>query len=388
MRVTAFLRALAGLLVACLCTGAFAKTITVQQGDSLWSLAQRHGTDVATLRELNALTSDTLRVGQSLLLPGDQAAEAPQTVTVGKGDTLYEIALQHGVSVEDLIAFSNLVGTVIHPGQVLQLAAGDSTPDPLLVTLAAGDSLWLLARRYDTTVDAIATATGLAASATLKVGTQLTIPGQYAANDVDVGGPAPVEVVVARGDTLWAIAQRYDSNVSALMSANGLTSQGLQVGQRLRIVPGAEVRATRAAEPKPIISDAAAVPMVWPAAGAITSRFGYRQLRVSGSNFHTGLDIDGDTGDPILNAVAGTVTHSGWRGGYGNLVIVTQGNTEYYYAHASELLVNEGDEVVVGQLLARVGSTGNSTGSHLHFEVRVDGDPVDPLPILESTAVR
>lgn len=368
--------------------GAFAQSITVRQGDSLWSLAQRHGTDVDTLRQLNALTSDTLRVGQTLQLPGEHPTEAPQTVTVGKGDTLYEISLQYGVSIEALIAYNDLAGTVIHPGQVLQLAAGDSAPDPLTVTLGAGDSLWLLARRYGTTVAAIAAANNISASATLQVGASLTIPGQYAGNDVDVGGPAPVEVVVARGDTLWAIAQRYDSNVSALMSANGLTSQDLHVGQRLRIVSGAEVRATRAAEPRPIISSAAGAPMIWPAEGSITSRFGYRQLRVSGSNFHTGLDIDGDTGDPILNAVAGVVTHAGWRGGYGNLVVVSNGNTEYFYAHASEVLVSEGQEVVVGQLIARVGSTGNSTGSHLHFEVRVDGDPVDPLPILESTAIR
>ena len=77
---------------------------------------------------------------------------------------------------------------------------------------------------------------------------------------------------------------------------------------------------------------------------------------------------------------------SGWQGGYGYLVIVEDGDTEYYYAHASELLVNEGQRVAAGDLIARIGSTGNSTGSHLHFEIRVNGDPVDPLPILETNA--
>jgi len=288
--------------------------------------------------------------------------------------------------VEALIAFNDLDGTVIHPGQELVLAPGERIPEMLEVTLGVGDSLWVLARRHDSTVDEIAAANGIDRDATLRVGDRLVIPGRYAASDVDVGGPVPIEVVVAANDTLWGLANRYDSNVAAIISTNNLTTDRLQVGQRLRILPGAELNATRAAVPTPILSDAAGAPMVWPLVGVITSRFGYRQLRVSGSNFHTGLDIDGDTGDPIVAAVAGTVTFSGWRGGYGNLVIVTNGNTDYYYAHASELLVSEGTEVKVGQLLALVGSTGNSTGSHLHFEVRVDGDYVDPLPILETTA--
>ncbi len=382
------LRALSGTLVLCLCAGAFAKTITVQQGESLWGLAQKHGTDVETIRQLNGLTSDLLKVGQALQLPGEEAEAdiEPATVIVRPGDTLYEIALRHGVTVEALIAFNDLDGTVIHPGQELVLAPGERIPEMLEVTLGVGDSLWVLARRHDSTVDEIAAANGIDRDATLRVGDRLVIPGRYAASDVDVGGPVPIEVVVAANDTLWGLANRYDSNVAAIISTNNLTTDRLQVGQRLRILPGAELNATRAAVPTPILSDAAGAPMVWPLVGVITSRFGYRQLRVSGSNFHTGLDIDGDTGDPIVAAVAGTVTFSGWRGGYGNLVIVTNGNTDYYYAHASELLVSEGTEVKVGQLLALVGSTGNSTGSHLHFEVRVDGDYVDPLPILETTA--
>lgn len=387
MCVPALRRAFVATIVICLCSGALARTITVQQGESLWGIAKKHGTDVETLRQLNNLTSDLLRVGQQLRLPGGEDGEgAPATVTVRPGDTLYEISLRHGVSVASLIAYNDLDGTMIHPGQELVLSPGETPPEPLEVVLGVGDSLWVLSRRYETSIDEIAAANNISRDATLRVGDRLVIPGRYAASDVDVGGPTPVEVVVGANDTLWGIAVRYDSNVSAIMSANNLTSDRLHVGQRLRIVPGAEVNATRAAAPTPILSDAAGAPMVWPLDGIITSRFGYRQLRVSGSNFHTGLDIDGNTGDPIVAAVAGTVTYSGWRGGYGYLVVITNGNTDYYYAHASQLLVEEGAQVQVGQLIARVGSTGNSTGPHLHFEVRVDGEPVDPLPILETTA--
>lgn len=371
---------------------ASAKTITVQPGDSLWGIARRYDTDVATLKSLNGLTTDALKPGQSLTVPGndeEEPAAPPTTVKVRAGDTLYDIALANGLSVSDLIAFNDLDGNLIHPGQELRLVAGDSVPGPLVVKVNVGDSLWVLARRYDTTVAAIAAANDLSASATLRVGTELTIPGQYAASDVDVGGPLPMTVVVAKGDTLWTLSQRYNSSVAALKSANSLKGDALFVGQELRILPGTDIAATvaRAAEP-PVARPVGSSAMIWPITGAITSRFGYRQLRVSGSNFHTGLDIDGNTGDPIQAARAGTVSFAGWHGGYGNLVIVTNGNTDYYYAHASKLLVAEGATVEVGDVIALVGSTGNSTGSHLHFEMRVDGEMVDPLPHLETHAAR
>ncbi|HNQ99670.1 MAG TPA: LysM peptidoglycan-binding domain-containing protein, partial [Trueperaceae bacterium] len=98
---------------------ASAKTITVQPGDSLWALARRFDTTVAELRELNGLSSDALRPGQVLTVPGDEEeAAAPATVVVVRaGDTLYDIALANNVSVADLIAFNDLDGTLIHPGQ-------------------------------------------------------------------------------------------------------------------------------------------------------------------------------------------------------------------------------------------------------------------------------
>lgn len=370
---------------------ASAKTITVQPGDSLWALARRFDTTVAELRELNGLSSDALRPGQVLTVPGDEEeAAAPATVVVVRaGDTLYDIALANNVSVADLIAFNDLDGTLIHPGQELRLAAGDKPPEPLVVTVAAGDSLWALARRYDSSVAAIANANGLSESTTLRVGAQLSIPGQYAsASEIDVGGPVPMQIVVAPGDTLWSIAQRYDSSIAALKSANSLKGDNLYVGQQLRILPGSDIAPTKAVAAAPAPQAQGDDALMWPLIGAITSRFGYRQLRVSGSNFHTGVDIDGETGDPIRAAHGGTVTLAGWHGGYGNLVIVTYGNTEYYYGHASAIKVEVGDEVAAGDVIALVGSTGNSTGSHLHFEIRVDGEMIDPLPRLETYAGR
>ena len=111
-----------------------------------------------------------------------------------------------------------------------------------------------------------------------------------------------------------------------------------------------------------------------PITGTITSRFGGRR-----SGYHTGLDIAASTGTPIAVAASGTVTYAGNRGTYGKLVIVSHGNgVETYYAHCNEIYVTTGQNVESGEIISAVGSTGNSTGPHLHLEVRVNGEIKNP----------
>lgn len=115
--------------------------------------------------------------------------------------------------------------------------------------------------------------------------------------------------------------------------------------------------------------------LIWPVNGAVVSGFGMRWGRM-----HEGIDIAASMGTPIWAAAAGTVIHAGWLGGYGNLVVVDHGNgLATAYAHASAILVGVGQSVSQGQTVSLVGSTGNSSGPHLHFEVRVNGVAVDPL---------
>ncbi|MDS3859229.1 peptidoglycan DD-metalloendopeptidase family protein [Thermosynechococcaceae cyanobacterium BACA0444] len=118
----------------------------------------------------------------------------------------------------------------------------------------------------------------------------------------------------------------------------------------------------------------------YPIRAPITSTFGWRIHPILGTQrFHNGLDFGAPTGTPIQAAERGRVIYAGWYGGYGNAVIVDHGNgATTLYAHASRLVVAEGDVVQRGQVLALVGSTGLSTGPHLHFEVRINGEPQDP----------
>ncbi len=121
----------------------------------------------------------------------------------------------------------------------------------------------------------------------------------------------------------------------------------------------------------------------WPCSGVITSRFGYRSLNLSGSNYHQGIDIGNSYGTSIYAADGGTVTYSGWMGGYGYLIIIDHGNGyETYYGHNSSLVASVGQKVHKGQLIARMGSTGYSTGNHCHFGVKLNGTFVNPLNYL------
>ncbi len=120
----------------------------------------------------------------------------------------------------------------------------------------------------------------------------------------------------------------------------------------------------------------------WPIYGRITSYFGGRYIFGSYS-YHSGIDISASYGAAICAADGGTVTYAGYKGSYGNLVIITHDNgTQTYYGHNSSLLVSAGQKVYKGQQIARAGSTGRSTGPHCHFEVRVHGTSVNPLSYL------
>jgi len=118
--------------------------------------------------------------------------------------------------------------------------------------------------------------------------------------------------------------------------------------------------------------------LIWPVSGPVTSPFGYRWGRL-----HAGIDIAAASGTPIHAAAAGTVVLAGWTGGYGNYTCIDHGGgLATCYAHQSSYAVSSGAQVSQGQVIGYVGNTGHSFGSHLHFEVRINGNPVDPLGYL------
>ncbi len=145
---------------------------------------------------------------------------------------------------------------------------------------------------------------------------------------------------------------------------------------------GAAIRAAQGVSAGPSGTVAVGQPssagLVWPVSGTITSGFGPRWGRM-----HEGIDIAGGSGTPIAAAASGTVIIAGWSGGYGNLVVIDHGNgISTAYGHNSSLAVSVGQSVGQGTIIAGMGTTGNSTGVHTHFEVRVNGNAVNPLDYL------
>lgn len=129
----------------------------------------------------------------------------------------------------------------------------------------------------------------------------------------------------------------------------------------------------------------AVTPSIWPANGEVTSRFGWRSSPwgAGSGDWHPGIDIANESGTPIVAAADGTVVSSSWYGGYGNMVEIDHGNgIVTIYGHTSQMLVTPGQQVKKGQLIARMGSTGYSTGPHVHYEVRVNGTAVNPSSFL------
>ncbi|MFA9398158.1 MAG: peptidoglycan DD-metalloendopeptidase family protein [Clostridiaceae bacterium] len=143
------------------------------------------------------------------------------------------------------------------------------------------------------------------------------------------------------------------------------------------IIEEPETRVIAIGTQNPIIAGVAF--LTKPSRGGITSYYGSRW-----GGFHKGVDIGSSYGSPIYAAMEGTITFAGWEGGYGYMVKINHGDgIETYYGHCSQLLVNAGDNVSKGEQIALVGSTGDSTGPHLHFEVRINGETVNPLEYIQ-----
>lgn len=250
-------------------------------------------------------------------------------------------------------------------------APGETAPQVYAYLVAEGDTLWDIAQTYGVDVTTVLGANPDVNASRLQVGRVIRV--------LSVDG---VLHTVKSGDTVSGLATKFRVEASVIAKANGLTDAAvLKVGQEL-ILPGAKPIIVHKATAAGGSSDGQTVTITgeyrWPVSGFISSRWGWRWGR-----FHHGLDIAAPYGRSIVASRGGKVVFSGWKGGYGNTVVLSHsGGTTTLYGHASRLLVDYGQWVEAGQVIARVGSTGVSTGNHLHFEIRVDGSSVNPLSVL------
>lgn len=291
----------------------------------------------------------------------------------------------------------------------VEVASAAPAPSPVpstpkTVVVKEGQSLWDIATARGVSVEAVAEANALSNAELIRPGQRLVIPPsgavarmqqpivrtaerpQIRAARAPARRPQPASgwILVKQGQTLSEIADQHRTSVRTLVDTNGLRSaHSIRVGQRL-LIPGRETASggRMAAALLPASRSQAAVLRVagflWPARGVLTSRFGMRWRR-----HHDGIDIAAPRGTPVHAAKAGRVIFSGWYYGYGRTIIVDHGSgLTTLYGHNATLLVRNGQAVESGHLIARVGCTGHCYGSHLHFEIRVNGRAVNPLKYL------
>ena len=194
---------------------------------------------------------------------------------------------------------------------------------------------------------------------------------------------------VQKGETLWRISRTYGVSLAELVEANDIPDDyTIVVGQKLFIPGATEVKKT----PPPIKREESIgkpdAKLSWPLAGrgrkSVTSPFGYRRDPLTGGQeFHKGIDIDAAREERVLAAAAGEVVFAGKMSGYGTVVMIDHGKRLLtVYAHLSRAIVRLEEMVERGQTIGYVGTSGRSTGTHLHFEVRYKGVSVDPLEYL------
>lgn len=242
--------------------------------------------------------------------------------------------------------------------------------------IKSGDTVSTIAQRFGLRTNTILWANNLSAFSLIRPGNKLTI--------------LPIDGVlhtVKSGETISRLAQIYNTNSQEIINYNNISGDTLTINQKL-IIPGASrISAPAVARPttpsytgasvvrdivSPAPAPASSNKMVWPTEGRrITQYYSWR---------HNGLDIANRTGTPIYAADAGTIEFAGWSTGYGNNIVINHGGgKKTRYAHMSQMFVTVGQSVGIGEHIAAMGSTGWSTGPHLHFEVIINGVRQNPL---------
>jgi murein DD-endopeptidase MepM/ murein hydrolase activator NlpD len=325
------------------------KEIKVPAGGTLSGISEGSGIPIKDIMTANDLTDQhKLREGQGLFIPAstDFVLETLSHVRALKEEAIRKRKFTEPVKVTDYV-------------------------------IKGGDTLWKIANAFDLDVNSLFGSNKISETDVLKVGSTIRVPNQDG-----------IFVTVKAGETVKGLASEYGIFEEAIRSANELAPDAALVKGREIFMPGAKVMAFvetpkgRKAVVKEKVN--AVKGFGWPVVGKISSPFGWRRDPVRGGrDFHTGLDIRAPGGRQIVASAAGKVVHSGWMGGYGKTVVIQHpGGITTLYGHCSKLLVKAGANVRRGERIALVGSTGRSTGNHVHFEVRKGGSPTNPLKVL------
>lgn len=311
-----------------------------------------------------------------------ESTEAHAIRIVQAGDSVGSIAQRYRLPVDSVIGFNQLDGRYIHVGDRIRVPLDGGVGGPAESatrvppgfrwhTLQPGETLSTVASNYGISLNALVGAnTDISSLDRLPVGVELLIPPA-----------AGMVVTLQHGESLVDIANEHGVEPYDLVRANALRSPLDIMPGMLVFLPGVEPTAALERLAKVREEENR---YIWPLHGRLTSYFGPRNLGMGTSSFHRGIDIAAPTGTPVGAARAGTVVFAGWStAGYGNLVRIRHSDGfETWYGHFSSIAVGVGQYVNQGEMIGRVGSTGISTGPHLHFEAHDNGVAIDPFRVL------
>lgn len=327
--------------------------IVLDENDTLASIAEEFGISAADIRKANAMAPNTkLNYSEVLYIP-DSHSDVDKTLAFVKKLQQSEFEEKRQAKTVHVTAY----------------------------VVQNGDTLWSIANRFNLDLDTIIGSNKLSNVNMLKLGITLRIPNQDG-----------IFVSANKSDTVSKLADKYGSTKESVIIANSLGKNPvLKVGQEI-FLPGAKVvaviesgsRRSRMRVTTNKFTESSSRRFRWPVIGKISSTFGWRRSPFGKRRvFHSGLDIRAPRGRGISAAGSGVVVHSGWMGGYGKTIVIAHsGGISTLYGHCSSLIARRGERVNTGEIIARVGSTGRSTGNHLHFEVRRGGTPIHPLKVL------
>ncbi len=381
---------------------------TVRSGDSLSKIASKFGIQLMDLIEVNNLKSHVLQTEQKLIIPISTAKERIASRSNQKNLELIKTSeaekvadpelemLRNSISMTDnnnsnkLAMISSSASEKVENSTISvaqKPAAAESVQEiksenSIKYEVRKGDSLLRIAHKNDTTVAQIQADNNMK-DTVVKVGQILTLnPGKKLYRVIANGKQPqktaePTKIVkhkVKKGETLSGLAKIYKTSISNIVSANNMTNTLLKAGQTIKIPSGKNYKIAD------ITSRKSTVKWNTPTKGWISSKYGWRIHPVKKKRlFHAGLDIAAPKGAPIRSVAPGKVTFVGNLGGYGNLVILSHADgMTTRYGHCSQILVKKGQNIKAGQIIAKVGMTGVATGNHLHFEVRKNGNTLNP----------
>lgn len=324
---------------------------------------------------------------------------------VKAGETMSTIAVANGISVDNIVKANGLKNpNRLAEKQILlipnnsdavdatleavlmrkaRIVAAQEKVSPVKVTayvIAAGDSLWSVANSQNLEIDTLYGCNDLKNPDLLRPGVTLRIPDQDG-----------VFYKVAKGDTLDKIAKSYGIPAERIRKGNAPEATETLIAGKEIFLPGARPEASDNSSGGRGSSRNSSAPAKsytrsyrWPVVGKINSPFGWRRHPVTRRrDFHTGVDIKSPRGRSIKASKAGRVEYSGWMGGYGRVVVIRHGDGySTLYAHCNSVAVRKGQSISQGQTIATVGTSGRTTGPHLHFEIRKGKSPVNPLKLL------